>query len=53
MPRITVTAKDDLGYSWKFGQIVKGQQYEIEADDFTDQLFDPPATSTNTMGGTE
>jgi len=42
MAKITVTAKDDLGFSPKFGQIVKGQTHEIDEEDFADQLFDGP-----------
>lgn len=39
---ITVTGKDNLGFSPKFGDIVKGQSYDIEEADFADQLFDGP-----------
>lgn len=42
MATITVTAKDNLGHSPKFGDIVKGQQYQIEETDFAIELFDPP-----------
>jgi hypothetical protein len=49
---ITVIGKDDLGHSWKFGQIIKGQEYSIEEEDFTDQLFERPSTKS-TKGGTE
>lgn len=48
---ITVIGKDDLGFSWKFGQIIKGQEYSIDPEDFTDQLFVLPSKSTK--GGTE
>ena len=36
---ITVYGKDDLGYSPKFGPIVKGQEYSIHESDFSDVLF--------------
>ena len=47
---ITVTGKDDLGYSPKFGQIIKGQQYTINEEDFTPELFVKPG---KTKGGTD
>lgn len=43
MGTITVTAKDDLGYSPKFGDIRKGQTYTINEADFAPGLFDAPA----------
>ena len=50
--QITVLGKDDLGLSWKFGWIIKGQEYSIAEEDFTDQLFIlPPAKSIK--GGSE
>lgn len=36
---ITVFGLDNLGYSDKFGVIVRGQEYTIDEADFTDQLF--------------
>ena len=38
----TVTAKDDLGHSPKFGDIRKGQKYTIEETDFAPELFNAP-----------
>lgn len=40
--QITVKAKDNLGFSPKFGEIVKGQEYTMEEEEFADQLFDGP-----------
>ena len=37
--KITVTGKGDLGFSPKFGEIIEGQEYTIEEEDFADQLF--------------
>lgn len=39
MAQITVTAKDDLGFSPIFGEIKKGQQYTIEEEQFASELF--------------
>jgi hypothetical protein len=49
--QITVIGKDNLGYSPKFGEIVKGQQYQIEEEDFADQLFDLPSDKKTVKGG--
>lgn len=58
---ITVFGLDNLGYSDKFGWIVRGQEYTIDEADFTDQLFtltrpEPlpePAHSESEQGGNE
>lgn len=42
MAKITVTGRDDLGFSPKFGDIRKGQKYTIEETDFAIELFIPP-----------
>lgn len=42
MAQITVTGRDDLGLSPKFGDIRKGQKYTIEETDFAIELFIPP-----------
>lgn len=47
---ITVIGKADLGFSWKFGQIIKGQEYAIAEEDFTPDLFVRQAPQT-TIGG--
>jgi hypothetical protein len=50
MPKITVKGKADLGWSPKFGNIVAGQEYEIDEADFTAVLFvrEPPADPAET-----
>ena len=45
--KITVIGLANLGFSPKFGEIVKDQEYEIEADDFADQLFKHKSEKTN------
>ncbi len=40
MAKINVIGKGNLGFSPKFGEIVAGQEYTIEEEDFADQLFD-------------
>jgi len=47
---ITVYGKADHGSSPKFGAIVEGQPYTIEADDFTAQLFVKKVPKTKTEG---
>lgn len=36
---ITVIGKGNLGYSPKFGEIIEGQEYTIDAEDFAPELF--------------
>jgi hypothetical protein len=45
--KITVIGLANLGFSPKFGEIIEGQEYEIEADDFADQLFKHKPAKTN------
>lgn len=52
MPLITVIGKDDLGFSPKFGPIIKGQIYEIEESDFADQLFNKADQASKPKGST-
>ncbi len=52
MATITVIGKGDLGYSPKFGPIVKDQQYTIEEEDFAPELFERPGKTTD-KGGDE
>jgi hypothetical protein len=40
--KITVKAKIDGGIHLKYGEIIKGKEYEIEEEDFGDQLFERP-----------
>lgn len=42
MAKITVKAKIDAGVHLKYGPIIKGQEYEIEENDFGNQLFERP-----------
>lgn len=53
--KITVIGKGNLGFSPKFGEIVAGQEYTIEEEDFADQLFDHKSSrrQTESKGGTE
>lgn len=37
---IVVIGKGNLGYSPKFGAIIKGQQYTIDKADFAPELFE-------------
>ncbi len=39
MPRITVIARRDQGYNHLYGDVRKGQSYEIEEDHFDAKLF--------------
>jgi hypothetical protein len=51
--QITVTGRDDLGYSPHFGfEIRKDESYTINAADFNPELFDQPVkTATYPKGG--
>lgn len=42
MSQITVKAKGDFGFSPKFGEIRKDQEYTIEETDFAPELFKAP-----------
>ena len=40
--KITVKARIDAGHHPKYGEIVKGREYTIDANDFGAQLFARP-----------
>jgi len=42
MAKITVTGLGNLGFSPKFGEILEGQEYTIEEEDFAPELFKLP-----------
>lgn len=52
MAKITVTGKADLGWSHKFGQITKGEEYLIDEYDFAPELFDQPGTNNQQNSNT-
>lgn len=52
MASIVVIGRDDLGYSPKFGAIIKDQEYTIEEEDFAPELFRHPGEHTD-KGGDE
>lgn len=40
MAKITVIARDDLGYNHLYGEIRKGERYEIEAEHFDERYYE-------------
>lgn len=43
MAKIVVVAKIDAGILLKYGEIQAGKKYEIDEEDFGDQLFERPS----------
>ena len=50
MAKITVIATADAGIHPIHGPIIAGQSYEIEADQFAEELFDKPGTGRLARG---